>query len=116
MKKIIFYILIFSNLVFADTPPQPLPPQAGHSGQFLQTNGSSLSWQTVVSSAVTSVGLSLPASVFSVSGSPVTSTGNSYRLFINSRCKYCLGWTYNRRRHTNFSLARGSGYTVFILC
>ncbi len=48
-----------------------LPTQTGNNGKFLTTNGTSASWTT----AVTSVGLSMPAE-FTVSNSPVTSTGN----------------------------------------
>ncbi len=47
-----------------------LPTQAGNVGKFLKTDGTNTSWAT----AVTSVGLSLPAEL-TVSNSPVTSTG-----------------------------------------
>lgn len=51
------------------------PNQSGHAGQFLTTNGSSTSWATVSGSGtVSSVALTMP-SIFSVAGSPVTSTG-----------------------------------------
>lgn len=53
-----------------------LPDQTGHNGEFLTTDGSNLSWATASGSGtVTSVGLTLPASVFSVAGSPVTAAG-----------------------------------------
>lgn len=55
-----------------------LPSQGGNSGKFLQTDGSSTSWKT----AVTSVGLSLPAEL-SVSGSPVTTTGTLSATWAN---------------------------------
>lgn len=47
-----------------------LPSQGGNSGKFLTTNGAAASWGT----AVTSVGLALPAEL-TVSNSPVTTTG-----------------------------------------
>ena len=47
-----------------------LPSQGGNGGKFLTTDGKNTSWGT----AVTSVGLSLPAEMV-VSNSPVTSTG-----------------------------------------
>ncbi|MDP4235533.1 MAG: hypothetical protein Q8919_03700, partial [Bacteroidota bacterium] len=47
-----------------------LPTQTGNNGKFLVTNGSNTSWTT----AVTSVGLSLPSEL-TVSNSPVTTTG-----------------------------------------
>ncbi|MES2930470.1 MAG: tail fiber domain-containing protein [Patescibacteria group bacterium] len=51
-----------------------LPSQGINSGKYLTTNGTNASWADIVPGGVTSVGLSLP-SVFSVSGSPVTSSG-----------------------------------------
>lgn len=56
-----------------------LPSQATHSGKILGTNGTDSSWVT----AVQSVGLSLPAGVFTVSGSPVTTTGTLTAVFAN---------------------------------
>lgn len=50
-----------------------IPSQTGNSGKFLTTNGSVVSWATITAT-VSSVGLSLP-SIFSVSGSPVTTSG-----------------------------------------
>jgi hypothetical protein len=47
-----------------------LPSQGGNNGKFLKTDGTNTSWAT----AVTSVGLSLPAEL-TVSNSPVTTTG-----------------------------------------
>jgi hypothetical protein len=47
-----------------------LPSQGGNNGKFLTTDGTNTSWGT----AVTSVGLSLPAEL-TVSNSPVTTTG-----------------------------------------
>lgn len=47
-----------------------LPTQTGNAAKFLQTNGTSTSWAT----AVTSVALALPAEL-TVTGSPVTTTG-----------------------------------------
>lgn len=52
-----------------------LPSQSGHSGQYLTTNGTIASWSNLASAGtVTSVGLSAP-SIFSVSGSPITTFG-----------------------------------------
>jgi hypothetical protein len=54
-----------------------LPDQSGNSGKFLATDGSTPSWVTVSGSGtVTSVGLSLPASLLTVTESPVTISGN----------------------------------------
>lgn len=51
------------------------PSQGGHAGQFLTTNGSVTSWAVISGSGtVTSVSLTMP-SIFSVSGSPITSSG-----------------------------------------
>ena len=49
----------------------------GSSGQCLGTNGSTMQWQSCGSGSgtVSSVGLSLPSAIFTVSGSPVTSAG-----------------------------------------
>jgi len=59
-----------------------LPPAAGTAGQVLKIGSVSgtdlsLAWDTVTSSGgtVTSVGLSLPSSVFDVTGSPVAASG-----------------------------------------
>lgn len=52
-----------------------LPSQAGNNGKVLQSNGSVASWQAIAGSGtVTSVAFSAPAE-FTVSGSPVTSSG-----------------------------------------
>jgi len=50
------------------------PSQTGNSGKYLTTDGSNTSWATNPLGTVTSVGLSAP-SIFTVSGSPVTSSG-----------------------------------------
>ena len=51
-----------------------LPPNPGTSGYFLTTDGTGVtSW--IASGSVTSVGLSAPASILSVSNSPVTGSG-----------------------------------------
>lgn len=53
-----------------------LPSSNGLNGYLLTTNGAGvLSWQAPVPLGVTSVGLAAPAAVFTVSGSPVTSSG-----------------------------------------
>lgn len=53
-----------------------LPDQSGNSGKFLTTDGVDPSWVTVSGSGtVTSVGLSLPSSLLTVTESPVTISG-----------------------------------------
>ena len=52
-----------------------LPDQTGNTNFVLTTNGVSPSWQPVGAGTVTSVGLSAPAGLLSVSGSPVTTAG-----------------------------------------
>jgi hypothetical protein len=53
-----------------------LPSQTGNAGRVLQTDGSNnLSWATVGTGSVTSIGLSLPSSIFSVTNTPVTTSG-----------------------------------------
>lgn len=56
------------------TANQVLPSQTGNSGRFLTTNGTNVSWAVNPLGTVTSVGLSAPA-MFTVSGSPVTTSG-----------------------------------------
>lgn len=52
-----------------------LPDQAGHSGEFLTTDGTSLSWAAGGGGgSVTSVAMTVPT-FLSISGSPVTTTG-----------------------------------------
>lgn len=55
-----------------------LPTQTSNGGKFLTTDGSNASWST----AVTSVGLSMP-SIFTVSNSPVTTTGTLTATLAN---------------------------------
>ncbi len=77
MRTILFSFFIFSQLIFANTPPGPgLPSQSGHSGQFLTTNGTSPSWTAAGggSGTVTSVSASVP-SFLTIAGSPVTTSG-----------------------------------------
>lgn len=50
------------------------PTQTGESGKFLTTNGTIASWGTTSVGTVTSVAVSVP-SVFSVAGSPITTSG-----------------------------------------
>jgi trimeric autotransporter adhesin len=50
------------------------PSQTGNSGKYLTTDGTNTSWATNPLGTVTSVGLSAP-SIFTVSGSPVTTSG-----------------------------------------
>lgn len=55
-----------------------LPAQASHSGQYLTTDGTNLSWAAVAGGGggtVNSVGLVMPA-IFTVTNSPVTTTGS----------------------------------------
>ena len=58
------------------TANQVLPSQTGNAGKYLQTDGTNTSWQTVAGGGgtVTSVGLTAPAA-FSVTGSPITTSG-----------------------------------------
>jgi len=51
-----------------------LPSQTTHAGEFLTTDGTNTSWVANGGGSVTSVALALP-SIFSISGSPVTTTG-----------------------------------------
>lgn len=62
-----------------------LPSDDGTGGQVLSTDGTGvLSWITSSGSGtVSSVGLALPASVFNVSGSPVTASGTLTGSFAN---------------------------------
>lgn len=50
------------------------PSQTGNSGKYLTTDGTNTSWAVNPLGTVTSVGLSAP-SIFTVSGSPVTTSG-----------------------------------------
>jgi hypothetical protein len=50
------------------------PTQTGNSGKYLTTDGTNTSWAVNPLGTVTSVGLSAP-SIFTVSGSPVTTSG-----------------------------------------
>lgn len=57
----------------------------GADGQVLSTNSSTttgLEWVDTPATGVTSVGLALPVSLFSVSGSPITSTGTLTGSFV----------------------------------
>jgi hypothetical protein len=63
------------------------PTAAGTNGQVLGTTGSgNLTWLTPASGTVTSVGLSMP-SIFSVSNSPVSSTGTLTVALANQNAK-----------------------------
>lgn len=60
-----------------------LPNQTGNAGRYLTTNGTTPSWGTISGTGtVTSVGLSLPGQ-FSVSGSPVTTSGTLTAAWAN---------------------------------
>lgn len=53
-----------------------LPSQTGNSGKVLSTDGAVVTWEELAGTGtVTSVGLSLPAALFDVSGSPITNAG-----------------------------------------
>lgn len=52
-----------------------LPSQSGNTGKFLQTNGSTISWQTIGNGSVTSVGASGGTTGFTFTGGPITSSG-----------------------------------------
>ena len=51
-----------------------LPTQATNSGKYLTTDGTNTSWATVSGGSVTSVALTAP-SIFTVTGSPITTSG-----------------------------------------
>lgn len=72
----------FRGLV-ADDIPNGLPA-GGATGQILaKSSNGDYDAEWIASGAVTSVGLALPASVFSVSGSPVTTAGTLDGSFVN---------------------------------
>lgn len=52
-----------------------LPSQTGNTSKVLQTDGSTTSWAAVGVGSVTSVALTVPSSILSVAGSPITSSG-----------------------------------------
>lgn len=62
------------NIDSSNTNEIELASQTGNSGKVLSTNGSTTSWTTPNAGTATSVGLS--STDFSVSGSPVTTSGN----------------------------------------
>jgi hypothetical protein len=64
-----------SNWDDAYTFVAAFPTQTGNSGKYLTTNGSSLSWATITSGTVTSVGLSSATSGVTIGSSPVTTSG-----------------------------------------
>lgn len=79
------------------------PTQTGNSGKFLTTNGSALSWATISGSGtVTSVGLSVPTG-FSISGSPITTSGT---LALSFAAGYSLPLDSSQ---TNWNTAYGWG-------
>ena len=53
-----------------------LPSQTGNSGKVLTTDGTNVSWSSAGTGTVTSVGITTTSSRITVSGSPVTSSGN----------------------------------------
>jgi hypothetical protein len=50
------------------------PSQTTHAGKYLTTDGTNTSWAPVTTGTVTSVALTMP-SIFSVAGSPITTSG-----------------------------------------
>lgn len=71
-----------------------LPSQATFAGNCLQTDGANTSWQTCGggggSGTVTSVALSLP-NIFSISGSPVTTSGTLTAAFTTENANLIFG-------------------------
>lgn len=69
-----------ANITYVLPPSLPIAPV----GDVLTcTNTGVMSWITPTNGTVTSVGLAMPASVFTVSGSPVTSSGTLTANFTN---------------------------------
>lgn len=59
------------------------PATAGLSGQVLSTTGSGTQWVNAATGSVSSVGMTVPTTQFTLSGSPVTTTG-TFVLGLNS--------------------------------
>lgn len=76
ISNFVLAILLASVSALGDTPARPIPAQSGHSGQYLKTDGTNMSWNSVSggSGTVTSVNASVP-SYMSLSGNPITTSG-----------------------------------------
>ncbi len=96
MKKLLLTLLLVASAARADTPPptsvyqlkapggnglivstssRPALVTTTHTGWLATWNGTTVDFEAPPAGGVTSVGLLLPSSVFTISGSPVTSTG-----------------------------------------
>jgi hypothetical protein len=103
MKKLLIFALLFSLVGQADTPPtvnvyqmkapggnglivstsgKPALVQTSHTGWVATWNGTTVDFEAAAGGGgtVSSVGLLLPSDIFTISGSPVTSTGTRPRL------------------------------------
>jgi hypothetical protein len=68
MRRLLFILLLVPAWLFAQVSPPPLPPQSGHSGQYLTTNGAKASWSAVASGRrVTSLSSSSSNPTFTIS-------------------------------------------------
>lgn len=75
-KSLLATLFFFGLTASAGLNSPQLPSQSGNAGKVLTTDGSILSWGAGGGGgSVSSVALALPVSVFSVSGSPVTTSG-----------------------------------------
>lgn len=84
MKRLILILFLAAGLHGAVSPTLPFNVTNPTTGQTLVYNSTTGYWVNGgASGQVTSVGLALPSSVFSISGSPVTSTGTLTGAFIN---------------------------------
>lgn len=91
---------VFRALELSDLPARPVDEVFVGTGVGVDTaplvggTGISVSGLTISNTGVTSVGLALPASIFSVSGSPVTTTGTlSGSLVVQSERRFFAGPT-----------------------
>jgi hypothetical protein len=88
-----------------------LPTQATNSGKYLTTDGTNTSWATVSggSGTVTSVALSAP-SIFTVSGSPVTTSGTLALSYSGTALPVANGGT---GATTLTGVLKGNGTSAF---
>src|ERR1019366_8324523 len=93
MKILISLALIFGLNAWSGVNFPPLPPQVGHSGNFLTTDGTVTSWAAGSGSGtVTSVAASVP-SIFSISGSPITTSGTLAMTYSGTALPIANGGT-----------------------
>jgi len=79
-----------------------LPSQTGQSGNFLTTNGSTVSWASIPAAGVTSVAMTVP-SFLSVSGSPITSSGTLAVTLSGTALPVANGGTGSTTANTAFN-------------